>query len=171
MDSETPLTIKLMQPLYSGDALRSATENELNALRAQIGQLEQRNAELEAALRMASNSPGEEPRALTTNCPPQTGVSPTQPIAYKDNVLRPVRNRTPFHVRLNLNGASVALLPPCYNTMVMMPTYAFHLDSVASLLANEGQIQVEVRVVPNTDGTGWEIVWDRYQPLPVGKKR
>jgi hypothetical protein len=160
LGNETPLIIKLMQPLYPGDA--PITEAELNGLRSKIGQLERRNADLEAALRAKASNP-EDPRALVTECPPPTSISPTHPIAYRDNVLRPVRNKTPFHVRLFLNGTVVALLSPCYETMVLMPTSPFHLGSVASLLANEGQIEVEVKIVPNSDETGWDIVWDRHQ--------
>ncbi len=171
LGTETPLSIKLMQPLYPDEALAS-NENELKALRAKNSQLEKHIAELEAELReKASISPGEEPRALITDCPPPTGVSPTHPIAYKDSVLRPVRNRTPYHVRLYLNGTSVALVPACYDTMVLMPTSAFHLEGIASLLANEGQIQVGVKIVPNLDETGWDIVWDRHQLMSIGKNR
>ena len=168
LSAETPLSIKLMQPLYPGEA--PISEEEVNALRAKIGQLERRNADLEAAFRAkASNSAGEEPRTLVTECPPPTSVSPSHPISYKESVLRPVRNRTPFHVRVFLNGTSIALVPPCYDTMVLMPTSPFHLESVASLLANEGQIQVEVKIVPNREETGWDIVWDRHQIVPVSK--
>src|SRR5215471_14182384 len=55
LGNETPLIIKLMQPLYPGDA--PITEAELNGLRAKIGQLERRNADLEAALRAKASNP------------------------------------------------------------------------------------------------------------------
>jgi hypothetical protein len=159
LDTETPLTLKLMQPLYSDQALSAANENELTALRAKVDQLERYVRNLEAAVgSRASISPG-------ATCPALTSISPTHPIAYKDIVLRPVRNLTPYHVRLFLNGTQVALMPPCYNSMVPMPTFPFHLESVASLLTTEGQTEAEVEVVPNADKTGWDIVRDR--PVPV----
>jgi hypothetical protein len=158
LDTETPLTIKLMQPLYPEEALPSSSDNELNALQAKIDRLERQISILE------SGAPGE------PACP-ATASSPALPIAYKDTVLRPVRNRTPYHVRLYLNGTQVALLPPCYPKLVQMPTYPFHLESVASLLTAEGQTQVEVKTVPNIDENGWDIIWDRTQPVPTSTKR
>jgi hypothetical protein len=172
LDTETPLTIKLMQPLYPDDAASSANESELNALRARIDQLERHISSLETAAFKTSTSPGEEPRLLIAAPCAATAVnSSIRPIAYKDTVLRPVRNATPYHVRLFLNGIQVALLPPCYGSMVAMPTYAFHLESEASLLTSDGQTQVEVRIVPNIDENGWDIVWDRNQPVPVSANR
>jgi hypothetical protein len=173
LGTETPITIKLMQPLYPEQALSSSTDNELSSLRAKIDQLERHIANLEAAAGFKiSVSPGEGTGALVSApCPAPAAVSPKPPILYKDTVLRPVRNSTPYHVHLYLNGAQVALLPPCYSSMVLMPTHAFRLESVASLLTTAGQTQVEVKVVPNIDETGWDIVWDRNQPIPISGNR
>jgi len=173
LGTETPITIKLMQPLYPEQGLNSSSDNELSALQAKIDQLERHISNLEAAARSKTSvSPGEGPRSLISGpCPAPTAISPTHPIVYRDTVLRPVRNSTPYHVRLYLNGTPMALLPPCYSSMVLMPAYAFHLESVASLLTTEGQIQVEVKVVPNIDETGWDIVWDRNQPVPITRNR
>jgi hypothetical protein len=173
LNTETPITIKLMQPLYPEQELSSSSDNDLNALHLKISQLERYISNLEAAGgSRTSISSGEGLRPLIpAPCPAPTAISPTPPIMYRDTVLRPVRNSTPYHVHLYLNGTPVALLPPCYSSMVLMPTYAFRLESVASLLTSEGQTQVEVKVVRNIDGTGWDIVWDRNQPLPVSRYR
>lgn len=173
LGTETPITIKLMQPLYPEQGLSSSSDNELSALRAKIDQLERHISNLEAAAGFNTLvSPGEGPRALVSApCPVPAALSPAPPILYKDTVLRPVRNSTPYHVHLYLNGTQVALLPPCYSSMVLMPTHAFRLESVASLLTAEGQTQVFLKVVPNIDETGWDIVWDRNQPIPVSGNR
>jgi hypothetical protein len=173
LDAETPLTIKLMQPIYPEEALSSSNPNELETLHAKVEQLERHVSSLEAAISSgASLSSAEEPRPLfSAPCPAASVPSPGRPIAYRESVLRPVRNLTPYHVRLFMNGAQVANLPPCYNSMVMMPAYPFHLESVANLLTTEGQTQMEVKVVPNIDENGWDIVWDTKQPLPVSTNR
>jgi hypothetical protein len=173
LDAETPLTIKLMQPIYPDEALSSSNPNELSALHAKVDQLERHISNLEAAIgSRTSVSSAEEPRPLiSAPCPAASVFSPARPIVYRETVLRPVRNLTPYHVRLFMNGAQVANLPPCYNSMVMMPAYPFHLESVASLLTTEGQTQMEVKIVPNIDENGWDIVWDRNQPVPVSTNR
>jgi hypothetical protein len=177
LDAETPLTIKLMQAIYPEDALSSSSPNELSALHTKVDQLERHVLSLEAAIgsrasRSSSNEPRDEPRPLfSAPCPAASVPSPARPIAYREGVLRPVRNLTPYHVRLFMNGAQVANLPPCYNSMVMMPAYPFHLESVASLLTSEGQTQMEVKTVSNIDENGWDIVWDIDQPVPVSTNR
>jgi hypothetical protein len=173
LDAETPLTIKLMQPIYPDEALNSSSPNELSSLHARVDQLERQISSLQAAVGSGASllSP-DEPRPLFSSpCPAASVPSPARPIVYKETVLRPVRNLTPYHVRLFMNGTQVANLPPCYNSMVMMPAYPFHLESLASLLTTEGQTQMEVKIVPNIDENGWDIVWDRNQPLPVSTKR
>jgi hypothetical protein len=173
LDKETPITIKLMQPLYAEQALSSSSDNEISTLHAKIDQLERDISNLEAAAGYrASASPGGGLRPLVSApCPAPAAIPPAPPTVYKDTVLRPVWNSTPYHVRLYLNGAPMALLPPCHSSMVLMPTYAFRLESVASLLTTEGQTQVELKVVPNIDRTGWDIVWDRNQPVPISRNR
>jgi len=170
LDSETPLTIKLMQPLHPEQALSSSSEGE-SALRARIDQLERRILNLETAVGSKTPSSWDgEPRFLFSAACEATVTAPSGPITYKDTVLRPVRNLTPYHVRLHLNGRPVAAFPPCYGSMVPMPSYPFYLESFASLLTTEGQSQVEVKVVPNTDENGWDIVWaDRL--VPAGPDR
>jgi hypothetical protein len=169
LDAETPLTIKLMQSIYPDEA---PSPDELNALHAKVDQLERHVASLEAALGSKSSLYSAEERPLISSpCPAASVPSPARPIVYRDGVLRPVRNLTPYHVRLFMNGSQVANLPPCYNSMVMMPAYPFHLESVASLMTTEGQTQMEVKIVPNNDENGWDIVWDRNQPVPVSTNR
>ena len=53
--------------------------------------------------------------------------------------------------------------------MVLMPTYAFHLESFATLLTTDGQTEVEVKVVPNIHENPCDIVWDRNQPVPISR--
>jgi hypothetical protein len=164
VDTETPLTIKLMQPVYPP---ASGSENEINALHAKIDQLERHISNLEAGGGSRTSVPSrEDPRPLIAAPCSGSVISPSRPIMYKDVVLRPVRNMTPYQVRLYLNGNQVALLPPCYGSMVLMPTYSFYLESFANLLTTDGQTQVEVKVVPNIDESGWDIVWDRNRPVP-----
>src|SRR5215831_2339513 len=143
LDAETPLTIKLMQPIYPDEALSSSSPNELSALHAKIDQLERHISGLEAAIdARTSVFSADEPRPLiAAPCPAASIRSPASPISYKEGVLRSVRNLTPYHVRLFMNGSQVATLAPCYNSMVMMPSYPFHLESVANLLTTEGQTQ------------------------------
>jgi hypothetical protein len=173
LGAETPLTIKLMQAIYPDEGLSSSSPNELSTLHAKVDQLERQISSLQAAVDSgASLSSSEEPRPLfSAPCPAASVPSPARPIVYRETVLRPVRNLTPYHVRLFMNGSQVANLPPCYNSMVQMPNYPFHLESVANLLTTEGQTQMEVKIVPNIDENGWDIVWDRNQPVPVSTNR
>jgi hypothetical protein len=159
LDVETPIMIKLMQPLYPGEAPSSSSESELSTLRARIDQLQRQILNLESTAGTAIPQ-GPESMLIASACPPTELRSPTSPIVYKDTVLRPVRNLTPYHVRLYLNGRQVALLPPCYGpSMVRMPVYAFYLEGLASILTAEGQAQIGVKVVPNINENGWDIVW------------
>jgi hypothetical protein len=158
VDTKTPLTIKLMQAVYPPG---SESENEIRALQAKIDQLERHISNLEAGGSRTSLSSGEENRPPIAAPCSGSVISPSRPIMYKDVVLRPVRNMTAYQVRLYLNGNQVALLPPCYGSMVPLPTHSFYLESFANLLTTGGQTQVEVKVVPNIDESGWDIVWER----------
>ena len=65
---------------------------------------------------------------------------------------------TPYFVRLYMNRTPVAILPPCYGpSMVLTPTSGFKLEATASLPIEGGQKQLELQIIPNPKGNGWDI--------------
>jgi hypothetical protein len=132
IDRETPITIKLMEPLTAQSAV-SQTE-------------------------VAPSFPlPSAPAPARVGCAASRVQTPLWPGSQK--VFYPVRNTTPYEVRLYMNGRQVSVLPPCYGpTMLIAYTSNFRLAATAVLATREGQRQVKVQVVPNENRDGWDIV-------------
>jgi hypothetical protein len=130
IDRETPITIKLMEPLTSESAVS--------------------HAEVAPSLPV--------PRAPTrVGCAASRAQTLLWPGSRK--VFYPVRNTTPYEVRLYMNGRQVSVLPPCYGpTILIAYTSNFRLAATAVLATREGQRQVKLQVVPNENQDGWDIV-------------
>jgi hypothetical protein len=84
----------------------------------------------------------------------------------RNRVIRPVRNLTPYHVTLYLNRAPVLILAPCYGpSMLATPATEFKLEATASLPTAGGQKQITVKIIPDPDGNGWDVVPDAGIPV------
>jgi hypothetical protein len=173
LNVETPLVMKLLQPVSLGQTPTSSSENELSSLHTKLDQLERQILNLNATVGpKTSMSPTQTTRLIPDPCSAADLHSPTRPIVYKDGVLRPVRNMTPYHVRLYLNRTPLVVLPPCSGpSMVRTPTSEFELEGTASLLTAGGQTQIEVKIVPNVNENGWDVVWSRDVSAAIGTTR
>src|SRR5262245_39376589 len=114
VDNETPITIKLMEPVSLVEATDLSENNRLGALRTKIDQMERELSNLLGSV--VSPSPRAEPQALNSPVGPcsTTQFSSARPLIQSNNVVRPVRNLTPYHVSVYLDRRPVAVLPPCY---------------------------------------------------------
>ncbi|HYR89655.1 MAG TPA: hypothetical protein VE422_36615 [Terriglobia bacterium] len=168
VDSETPLTIKLMQPVSLGEASTRMAENDgpLGALRTRVNQIERDFSTIKSAFVLPAIPPHEKESAGPVSGPCPMQVSSTErPLTGRTNVVRPVRNLTQYHVSISLDRTSVAILPPCYGpSMITTPAREFRLEATASVLTTGGQRQIRMKVIPSADGSGWDIVPDTSEP-------
>jgi hypothetical protein len=168
IDNETSLTIKLLQPVSLGMSATSLGVIE------KVGDLRPRPDPVEReipAARPASlvqHSPIPEPEVAQVSsrqCTVPDARSPALPIVQRMQVVRPVRNLTPYHVSLALDRTPILIMPPCYGpAMITTPTSEFKLEASASLLTTGGQRQIRVKIVPNS-GNGWDILPDTGEPV------
>ena len=152
VDSETPLTIKLLQPVSLGEASVD-----------RFGRETPKTTGL--SIRTLPAREEQTARASTGPCPGLGSSLSIRPIIQTGSVIRPVRNLTPYHVSLFLDKKRVGVLPPCYGpSMITMPTVEFTLEAAASLVAIGGQKQIKVKIVPSTGGDGWDILPETGEP-------
>jgi hypothetical protein len=130
---ETPITIKLMEPLTAQSAVSQA--------------------EVAPSLPVPSASAPARVGCAASRAPTQPWPGVSRSVFY------PIRNMTPYKVRLYMNGRPVSVLPPCYGpTMLIAFTSNFRLAANALLAAREGPKQVKLQIVPNENEDGWDIV-------------
>lgn len=131
IDTETAITIKLLEPLTAQSAV------------------------LQAEVAPSFPVPSA-PAPTRVGC----AASRAQTIPWAGiTVFYPIRNRTPYQARLYLNGRPVSVLPPCYGpTILIAYTSNFRLAAAAVLATRDGQKQVKLQVVPNENRDGWDIV-------------
>ena len=157
VDPEMPIVIKLLEPVeiaQSSDVREAAFvpsfRNEVNRLESRLDQIERAVSSVKA--------PDPPPRPDHTGCPAGSVQTPMAPIIEKQGVRRPIRNVTPYYVRLYMNRTPVAILAPCYGpSMLLTPTSGFKLAATASLPIEGRQKQLELQIIPNPKGNGWDI--------------
>jgi hypothetical protein len=148
IDNETPVTIKLMEPVSLAPPPVRSTQND------------------RPAAPVLKPAPEAVPVAAKTCSLAETGQALTQPRTNK--VMRPIRNLTPYHVSIALDNVPLATIPPCYGPwMIATPANEFRLEAAASLLTVGGQKQIPVKVVPSRNESGWDIVTDAPEPTAV----
>jgi hypothetical protein len=132
INTETPITIKLMEPLTAQSAVSQP--------------------EVAPSVPLPSA-----PAPARVGC--ASSRAPRMPWPDSRQFFYPIRNRTAYKARLYLNGRTVSVLPPCYGPTILI-AYAsnFRLAAAAVLATREGQKQVELQVVPNENQDGWDIV-------------
>ena len=133
IDRETPITIKLTEPLTAQSAVSHA----------------------EVAL---SFPPPSAPAPARVGCAASRVQTPPW-FGGSHSVFYPIRNTTPYEVRLYLNGRPVRVLRPCYGpTILIAPMSNFKLAATAVLATRDGQREVKLQVFPNENQDGWDIV-------------
>jgi hypothetical protein len=162
IDSETPITIKILETVWLGETVPQLSENDLvRTLSARVEQIERDLARIGTAAR--SVPPAQEP--LIKRTPADicwTGATAAgRPLIHDGKIDRPVRNLTPYHVSLRLDNSLVMVFPPCFGpSMITTPTGAFKLEATASLPTVGGQRQLQMKIVPGPEEEGWDIVVD-----------
>jgi hypothetical protein len=172
LDHETPLNIKLLEPVSLAETSGRLSENDqAGALRARIDQGEHDFSRIHAALGPQASRLQEQQSTRGGSEPCSTAqFTPARPLVQMGKVLRPVRNLTPYHVSVYLDRRPVLVLPPCFGpSMIATPTTEFRLEAAASQLTTAGQRQIAVRVVPNAEN-GWDIVPDDGEPIAFTAK-
>jgi hypothetical protein len=82
----------------------------------------------------------------------------TSPIQFRNGARRPVRNLTPYTVRLEIARENVATLGPCFISTINVPLGEFTIKAVGTVLEGKGQHEVPLDVVVNPSGTGWDVI-------------
>lgn len=168
LGNETPLSIKLLEPVSLAAASTRLSENDrLGPLPARIDQIERDLSGTKVALDQQTSRLQERQAGSGVSGPcSATKFSPAPPLVRTTKVLRPIRNLTPYHVSVYLDRAPVLIMPPCYGpSMIATPATEFRLEAAASLLTTGGQRQITVRIVPSAEENGWDIVPDTGEPL------
>ncbi len=163
IDSEMPIVIKLLEPVELSQSLDPQQAAVVPSLRNDVDRLETRLDQIE---RTVSNVKVPDP-ALSpdrTGCPAESAKTRITPVIEPQGIRRPIRNMTPYYVRLYMKGTPVAILAPCYGpSMVLTPPSGFKLEATASLPIEGGQKEMDVQIIPNLDGNGWNIVRSRQE--------
>lgn len=164
LNNETPLEIKLLEPVSVADTPGRLSENDqLGALHARMDQIEHDLSVARTALTQQVPRAREEgaARMISEVCA-VSKFGPAVPLVRATNtILRPVRNLTPYHVSIYVDHRPVLILPPCYGpSMISTPATEFRLEAIGTLLTTGGQRQVALKVVPGEDSKGWDIVAD-----------
>src|SRR5262249_28225347 len=113
VDNETPLTIKLLQPVSLGEASILRAERDTTNIKV-------------SAVPVVPAREQEAARVVAGPCSSMDRTAPMRPVVQKTTVVRPVRNLTPYYVSLYLDRKAIVTLPPCYGpSMVTTPTGEF----------------------------------------------
>jgi hypothetical protein len=168
LDHETPLTIKLLEPVSLAATPNRLSENDRSGPSpAGIDQIERDLSATKAAPGQRASRLQEQPagRGISEPCS-GAKFNPAPPIVRMTKVLRPIRNLTPYHVSVYLDRTQVLIIPPCYGpSMIATPATEFRLEAAASLLTTGGQRQIALRIVPSAEENGWDIVQDTGEPV------
>jgi len=173
LDNETPLSIKLLEPVSLGTPTNRVSENDrVGPLPARLEQIERDLSAIKAALSQKTSTFHEQqPAGQVSEACSEAKFTAATPFVRTGKVLRPVRNLTPYHVSVYLDRTQVLIMPPCYGpSMIATPATEFRLDAAASLLTPGGQKQIAVRVVPSAAEAGWDIVPDAGEPVAFRSK-
>jgi hypothetical protein len=164
LSNETPLNIKLLEPVsLAGAPARLSQNDQFGALRARMDQIEHDFSVVKTALEQQAPRPQEQSVARVTSevCAVSRLNSGYPVVRTANTILRPVRNLTRYHVSVYVDHRPVLIVPPCYGpSMITTPATEFRLDAIASLPTTGGQKQIALKVVPGPGGKGWDIVTD-----------
>jgi len=172
LDNETPLSIKLLEPVSLGARPARVSETDrVGSLPSRLELIERDLAAIKAVLNQQTSPSHEQPASPVSGPCSETKFTATAPSVRASNVLRPVRNMTPYHVSVYLDRMQVLIMPPCFGpSMIATPATEFRLEAAASMLTTGGQKQIAVRVVPSAGESGWDIVPDAGEPVTFGMR-
>jgi hypothetical protein len=166
IDSEMPVVLKLLEPVELGQSSDARQAAVVPSLKNEVDRLEARLDQIEQAVSV--KVPDSTLRRDATGCPADNLKTRTTPIIEPQGIRRPIRNMTPYYVRLYMKGTPVAVLAPCYGpSMVLMPPSGFKLVAIADLPIEGGQQQLELQIIPNLNGNGWDVVRNSQEAAPV----
>jgi hypothetical protein len=153
LDYETPLTIKLLEPVSL------AEDNRRGTLRSEADPIESDSSARTAfGLHAPQLTDQHAARAASGLCSAM-GFSSARPLVQNMKILRPVRNLTPYHVMLYLDHKLVAVMPPCYGpSLIATPGTEFNLEAAGSRATTSGNKYIAVKIVPADGEAGWDIV-------------
>jgi hypothetical protein len=151
VDNEMPIVVKLLQPVSLGQTSLERERETPNRTGLSLQTLPAREEKTEG---------------VAGPCPGMPARNSIRPVTQANNVVRPVRNLTPYHVSLYMDRKRVAILPPCYGpSMISTPASDFKLEASGSLVTGDGQKQIGVKILPTTGGDGWDIVPETGEPI------
>jgi hypothetical protein len=163
LDYETPLTIKLLEPVSV------AEDNRRGTLRSEADPIESdpsgaRTPFVPHAPQLTDQHAA---RAASGSCSAM-GFSSARPLVQNTTILRPVRNLTPYHVMLYLDHRLVGVMPPCYGpSLIATPVTEFKLEAAGSLSTAAGNKYIAVKIVPADGEAGWDIVPVTDEPVAL----
>jgi hypothetical protein len=170
LNNETPLNIKLLEPVSLADRPSRLSQNDqFGALRARMDQIEHDLSVMKTML--AQQAPQQQrpqeprfqdqrsPNFVSEACAVSKFGSAFPVVRSTSTILRPVRNLTPYHVSIYVDRRPVLIMPPCFGpSMIATPATEFRLEAIATLPTAGGQKQLALKVVPSPDDKGWDIV-------------
>ena len=168
LDNETPVSIKLLEPVSLGVGPTRVSENDrVGSLPSGLELIERDLAAIKAVLNQKTSPSHEQQPASPVSGPcSETKFTAITPLVRAGNVLRPVRNLTPYYVSVYVDRMQVLIMPPCFGpSMIATPATEFRLEAAASLLTTGGQKHITVKVVPSAAESGWDIVPDAGEPV------
>jgi hypothetical protein len=153
VDNEDAIIIKLLQPISLGQASLERVDRETPV----------RTGFSIQSLLSRDTKPAQ---PVGGPCPGMALRNSVRPVTQANNVARPVRNLTPYHVSLYLDRKRVAILPPCYGpSMISTPAAEFKLEAAGSLVTGDGQKLIGVKILATAGGDGWDIVPETGEPI------
>jgi len=145
---ESTLAIRLMQPVrLEAEAVAIAPESAVSA-----------RVEPSAVPVYAPVPAVTIPRRAVDCADSQAAPDLTTTIQFRNGARRPVRNLTPYTVRLEIARENVATLGPCFVSTINVPLGEFTIKAVGTVLEGKGQHEVPLDVVVNPSGTGWDVI-------------
>ena len=165
LSNETPLNIKLLEPLALADPVGRVSQNDqFGALRARMDQIEHdfsvmKTAPAPPVLQVPRPQEQRAARSGSGVCAVSRFGSGLPLVSATSTILRPVRNLTPYHVSVYVDRKPVLIMSPCSGpSMIATPATEFQLEAFATLLTTGGQRQLALKAVPSADDKGWDIV-------------
>jgi hypothetical protein len=140
LDNETPLSIKLLQPVSLAPPLNRLSENDrVGPVPARTDPIERNLPGIRTAMDQQTSGVQEVQAGRVSETCSAARFYSAPPLVRVTKVLRPVRNLTPYHVSVYLDRTPVLILPPCYGpSMIATPATEFRLEAAASQLTAAG---------------------------------
>jgi hypothetical protein len=147
LDDEAQFTVKLLQPVY---AARSANQTAAAP-----------SPPAETPGRQPSSTSVTERRSASSSCAEIRGRRLALPTRFRQGILRPFQNTTPYEVVVYQNRAVLGTIAPCSESVLMVPRGGVNLKAIATIPEDQGQREVEAALGLNDRQTGWQVLLPR----------